>query len=84
MNGVMQKAIQKELNERIPPGPKGDPQNHLRHIVNSQRMRGNSFDQSVQFGVEVVQKLYPNFMPKILPPRQRPTALQAKTAAGGR
>lgn len=70
MNYVAQKAIQNELNERIPPGPKGDPQNHLRHIVNSQRLHGNSFDGSVQVGVDLVRKLYPNFMPQIRPGRQ--------------
>jgi hypothetical protein len=70
MNYVAQKAIQNELNERIPPGPKGDPQNHLRHVVNSQRLHGKSFDHSLQVGVDLVRELYPNFTPKILPGRQ--------------
>jgi hypothetical protein len=70
MNYALQKAILNELNERIPPGPKGDPQNHLRHIVNCQRLYGNSFDQSVQIGVDLVRNLYPNFTPEIRPARQ--------------
>jgi hypothetical protein len=44
MHYEQEKAIQRELNERIPPAPKGDPQNELRHVVNSQRMYGKSFD----------------------------------------
>ena len=70
MNYAAQKAIQNELNERIPPGPKGDPQNHLRHIVNSQRLHGKSFDHSVEVGVNLVRKLHPDFDPRILPERQ--------------
>jgi len=70
MNYAVQTAIQNELNERIPPGPKGDPQNHLRHIVNSQRLRGKSFDHSVEVGLDLVRKLYPEFTPKILPGRR--------------
>jgi hypothetical protein len=70
MNYATQKAIQDELNERIPPGPKGDPQNHLRHIVNSQRLHGNSFDRSVQVAVERMQELHPTFTPKIRPEKR--------------
>jgi hypothetical protein len=64
-----QKAMQRELNERIPPAPKGDPQNELRQVVNSQRFRGMSFDQSVTIAVSVIRKRYPLFTPRILPPR---------------
>jgi hypothetical protein len=65
-----QKAMQRELNERIPPAPKGDPQNELRQVVNSQRFRGMNFDQSVTIAVSVIRKRYPLFTPRILPPRQ--------------
>ncbi len=64
-----QKAMQRELNERIPPAPKGDPQNELRQVVNSQRFHGKSFDQSVTIAVSVIRKRYPLFTPRILPPR---------------
>jgi hypothetical protein len=64
-----QKAMQLELNERIPPAAKGDPQNELRHVVNSQRLSGKSFDQSVDFALSVIRKRYPQFTPRILPPR---------------
>jgi hypothetical protein len=65
-----QKAMQRELNERIPPAAKGDPQNELRHVVNSQRFSGKSFDQSVDFALTVIMKRYPQFTPRILPPRK--------------
>src|ERR1700682_752005 len=65
-----QKAMQRELNERIPPAAKGDPQNELRHVVNSQRLSGKSFDQSVDFALSVIRKRYPQFTPRILPPRK--------------
>jgi hypothetical protein len=65
----LQKAMRRELNERIPPAPKGDPQNELRQIVNSQRLCGKSFDQSVTIALDFVHKRYPHFTPRILPPR---------------
>ena len=64
-----QKAMQRELNERIPPAAKGDPQNELRHVVNSQRLSGKTFDQSVTFALGVISKRYPQFTPRILPAR---------------
>lgn len=69
MHYEQQKAMQRELNERIPPAAKGDPQNELRQVVNSQRFSGKTFDQSVAFAVSVISKRYPQFTPRILPPR---------------
>ena len=69
MHYEQEKAIQRELNERIPPAPKGDPQNELRHVVNSQRMYGKSFDQSVAIAVNLVRQRHPGFTPRILSPR---------------
>jgi hypothetical protein len=69
MHYEQQKAMQRELNERIPPAPNGDPQNELRHVVNSQRLHGKSFDQSVAIAVNFVRKRHPLFTPRILPPR---------------
>jgi hypothetical protein len=69
MDYEQQKAMQRELNERIPPAPKGDPQNELRHVVNSQRFSGQTFDQSVTIALGRVRRRYPNFTPRILPPR---------------
>jgi hypothetical protein len=51
MHYELQKAMQRELNERIPPAAKGDPQNELRHVVNSQRFSGKTFDQSVTIAI---------------------------------
>ena len=69
MDYELQKAMQRELNERIPPAPKGDPQNELRHVVNSHRLSGKSFDQSVIIALNFVRQRYPQFTPRILPPR---------------
>jgi hypothetical protein len=69
MHYKLQKAMQRELNERIPPAAKGDPQNELRHVVNSQRFAGKTFDQSVTIALGFVCKRYPHFTPRILPPR---------------
>ena len=76
-----QKAMQRELNERIPPAPKGDPQNELRQVVNSQRFHGMSFDQSVTIAVTIIRKRYPLFTPRILPPRQSHVGPAVKTKA---
>ena len=69
MHYEQQKTMQRELNERIPPAAKGDPQNELRHVVNSQRFSGKTFDQSVAIALGFVRKRYPHFTPRILPPR---------------
>ena len=41
-----QKAMQRELNKRIPPRHKGDPQNEFRNVVHSHRLRGETFDEA--------------------------------------
>jgi hypothetical protein len=69
MHYELQKAMQRELNERIPPAAKGDPQNELRHVVNSQRFSGKTFYQSATIALGFVRKRYPDFIPRILPPR---------------
>ena len=69
MHYELQKAMQRELNERIPPAPNGDPQNELRNVVNSQRLGGKSFDQSVTIALSLMLQRYPHFIPRILPPR---------------
>ena len=69
MHYEMQKAMQRELNERIPPAPKGDPQNEFRHLVNSHRLCGKTFDQSVSIAMNLVRTRHPHFAPRILPPR---------------
>jgi hypothetical protein len=69
MHYEQQKAMRQELNERIPPAAKGDPQNELRHVVSSHRISGKTFDQSVALAISVIAKRYPQFTPRILPPR---------------
>lgn len=69
MHYEQQKAMRQELNERIPPAAKGDPQNELRHVVSSHRISGKTFDQSVAIAMGVISKRYPQFTPRILPPR---------------
>ena len=66
-----QKTIQTELDMRIPPGSKGEPQNKVRHIVFSQRIRGKSFDESVEIACKMVRQRHPDFALRILPPRQQ-------------
>ena len=69
MHYEMQKAMQRELNERIPPAAKGDPQNELRQVVNSHRLAGKSFDQSLTIALSVIRRRYPQFTPRIRDPR---------------
>ena len=69
MHYEQHKAMRQELNERIPPAAKGDPQNELRHMVSSHRCSGKTFDQSVAIAVSVISQRYPQFSPRILPPR---------------
>ena len=61
MHYELQKAMRRELNERIPPAPKGDPQNELRNLVNSQRLGGKTFDQSLTIALSLIYKRYPHF-----------------------
>jgi len=63
-----QKALQKELDARIPRGLRGEPQNTVRYIVYSQRLHGKSFDESLEIAMAFVRQSYPNFTPKILLP----------------
>jgi len=63
-----QKEIQKELDERIPRGLRGEPQNTVRLVFNGQRLHGKSFDESLEDAVNFVRQSYPNFTPQILPP----------------
>ena len=69
MHYELQKAMRRELNERIPPPPKGDPQNELRNLVNSQRLGGKTFDQSLTIALSLIYKRHPHFIPRIVPPR---------------
>jgi len=64
-----QKALQKELDARIPRGLRGEPQNTVRYIVYSQRLHGKSFDESLEIAMALVRQSYPNFAPKILLPQ---------------
>lgn len=52
----LQEAMQRELNERIPAAPKGNPKTSLRNIVHSHRLCGETFDQSVAEALSAIAK----------------------------
>ncbi len=65
-----QKAIQRELDARIPRGLRGSLQNDLRGRFYFFRSQGLSFDTSLTMAVGGVREREPKFTPKVLPPPQ--------------
>jgi hypothetical protein len=62
-----QKAIQRELDARIPRGPRGSLQNELRFRLYFFRSQGLSFDASLAMAVSGVREREPDFAPRVLP-----------------
>src|SRR5712691_6023216 len=62
-----QKAIQRELDARIPRGLRGSKQNEFRFGVYFFLIQRHSFDASVTLARTLVRKTEPNFEPKVLP-----------------
>lgn len=69
-----QKELQRELNARIPRGPRGSRQNELRARFWFWRVQGRSFDDSLAQAVEGVRETYPDFQPRLLSPSESPRA----------
>jgi len=78
MKNELQNLVRKELDERIPRGPRGSTQNELRMHFNAWRLHGLTFEESVVRAVEVVRLRDPAFVPTVLPrspdPRAHPAA----------
>ena len=64
----VRKRSRKGWMRESPPGPRGEPQNTVRHMVYSQRLHGKSFDDSIEIACNLVRQQCSNFTPKILPP----------------
>ncbi len=62
-----QKAIQRELDARIPRGLRGSKQNEFRFGVYFFLIQRRSFDASVNLACAMVRKTEPNFEPRVLP-----------------
>jgi hypothetical protein len=62
-----QKAIQLELDTRIPRGLRGGSQNELRFRFYFYRSQGLPFDTSLTRAVLGVRERDPNFVPRVLP-----------------
>ncbi len=62
-----QKAIQRELDTRIPRWLRGSKQNEFRFLFYFYRTQGHSFDGSVTLARAKVQEREPAFEPRVLP-----------------
>ena len=78
MKNELQHFVRNELDERIPRGPRGSPQNELRMHFNAWRLHGLTFEESVGRAAEVVRLRSPAFVPMVLP---RPADVRAHSAA---
>jgi len=76
MTHRLQKELQRELNERIPRGPRGSDQNLFRGIVWFWRQQGRSFDDSVTKAREYVRQHTPDFEPRLLSDQPTPHSTQ--------
>lgn len=61
-----QKAIQRELNARIPRGLRGSRQNEFRFAFSFFRIQRYSFDTSLALALAMVRQREPNFEPAVL------------------
>ena len=61
-----QKAIQRELDARIPRGLRGSKQNEFRFGVYFYLIQRHSFNASVTLARAMVRKMEPNFEPRVL------------------
>ncbi len=78
MKNELQHAIRKEMDDRIPRGPRGSAQNELRMRFNAWRLQGLTFEESVMRAAEVVQRRDPAFVPTVLPgPDDRPLGVDS-------
>ena len=62
-----QKAVQRELDARIPRGLRGSKQNEFRFGVYFFLIQRQSFDASIALARAMVRETEPNFEPRVLP-----------------
>ncbi len=71
MKHERQRLTQRELEERIPKGQRGSPQNRFRMQFNAWRLHGLSFEESSARAAEAVREWFdPAFTPQVLPARE--------------
>jgi hypothetical protein len=62
-----QKAVQRELDQRVPRWLKGSKQNEFRFLFYFYRTQGHSFEASLTLARAKVRESEPSFEPKVLP-----------------
>ena len=67
MKNERQHTVRKELDERLPRGPRGSAQNELRMRFNAWRPHGLTFEESVARAAERVRERDSAFVPTVLP-----------------
>ena len=67
MTNELQHTVRREIDQRLPRGPRGSDQNELRMRFNAWRLHGLAFEESVARGTEGVRQRNPAFQPVILP-----------------
>jgi hypothetical protein len=67
-----QRELRRQLNERIPRGPRGSSQNELRLGVWFWQVQGHSFEDSFAKALAWIRKSDPTFEPRLLPAPSRP------------
>jgi hypothetical protein len=61
----LQKQIQRELDTRIPRGPRGSLQNQFRFVFCFFRSQRVSFEESIAKAVASIREREPDFAPKV-------------------
>ena len=78
MKNELQHAIRKEMDNRIPRGPRGSAQNELRMRFNAWRLHGLTFEESVMRAAEVVRRRDAACVPTVLlGPTDRPLGVDS-------
>jgi len=62
-----QHTVRKEMDARLPRGPRGSAQNELRMRFNAWRLHGLTFEESVARAAERVRERDSAFVPPVLP-----------------
>jgi len=62
-----QHTVRKEMDARLPRGPRGSAQNELRMRFNAWRLHGLTFEESVARAAERVRERDSAFVPTVLP-----------------
>ena len=67
MKNERQHTVRKEMDARLPRGPRGSAQNELRMRFNAWRLHGLTFEESVARAAERVRERDSGFVPTVLP-----------------